>query len=144
MMISSDFSPLTALIGGALIGLSAVLLLGLKGRVAGVSTIVARLLPPYQDDELPGRVAFVLGLIAAPLLSGLVGYWPQPIITGNSMVLVISGLLVGFGTVWGYGCTSGHGVCGLSMLSTRSIVATGIFMATAMVTVFIVRHLAGG
>ena len=143
-MISPDFSPLAALIGGALIGLSAVLLLGLKGRVAGVSTIVARLLLPYQDDELPGRVAFVVGLIAAPLLAGLAGYWPQPTITGNSMVLVISGLLVGFGTVWGYGCTSGHGVCGLSMLSVRSIVATGVFMATAMVTVFVVRHLAGG
>src|SRR5215207_69623 len=140
-MVTTSFTPLASAIGGALIGLSAVLLLALTGRIAGVSGIASRLLPPYEDKEFAGRLAFVAGLVAAPLLVRLVtGSLPGQSIQAGAAVLVIAGLLVGFGSVWGNGCTSGHGVCGLSRLSMRSLVATAIFMATAIVTVFLVRH----
>jgi len=139
--MSDAFSPLPALAGGALIGLAAVLLLAAVGRIAGISGIVVRLLPPYADDGFAGRAAFVLGLVAAPLLAGLAGAeFAAPTIAANLPVLVLAGLLVGFGTIWGNGCTSGHGVCGLSRLSLRSLVATATFMAAAFATVFVVRH----
>ncbi len=141
-MTATSFTPLASAVGGALIGLSAVLLMALKGRIAGVSGIASRLLPPYEDREFAGRLAFVAGLIAAPLFVWLTtGGFPAQNIDASAPVLVIAGLLVGFGSVWGNGCTSGHGVCGLSRLSVRSLVATATFMATAIVTVFIVRHL---
>jgi uncharacterized membrane protein YedE/YeeE len=140
--MSDAFSPLPALAGGALIGLAAVLLLAAVGRIAGVSGIVVRLLPPYADDGFAGRAAFVLGLVAAPILAGLAGAeFAAPAISAGLPVLVLAGLLVGFGTVWGNGCTSGHGVCGLSRLSVRSLVATATFMAAAFATVFLVRHI---
>jgi hypothetical protein len=140
-MVSTSFTPLASAIGGALIGLSAVLLMAFSGRIAGVSGIAARLFPPYVDREFAGRLAFVAGLVAAPLLVRLVtGSWPSQTIAAGAPVLVLAGLLVGFGSVWGNGCTSGHGVCGLSRLSIRSLVATATFMATAIVTVFLVRH----
>ena len=141
-MTATSFTPLASALGGALIGLSAVLLMALKGRIAGVSGIASRLLPPYEDREFAGRLAFVAGLIAAPLLVRLTtGGFPAQTIDVGVPVLVVAGLLVGFGSVWGNGCTSGHGVCGLSRLSVRSLVATATFMATAIITVFIVRHL---
>lgn len=141
-MIQTDFTPLASLLGGGLIGLAAVALMGTTGRIAGISGIAMRLLPPYAGGGFTGRLAFILGLVAAPLLVGLVtGRVPSPQIEASPALLVLAGLLVGFGAVWGHGCTSGHGVCGLSRLSGRSLLATCVFMATAMATVFLTRHL---
>jgi len=140
-MISNSFTPVASMLGGALIGVSAVLLMFLTGRIAGVSGIAARLLPPYEDDAFNGRLAFVTGLIAAPILVLLAsGRLPVQTIAAQPATLVIAGLLVGFGSVWGNGCTSGHGVCGISRLSVRALVATAMFMATGFATVFIARH----
>lgn len=140
-MTATSFTPVASAVGGVLIGLSAVLLLALKGRIAGVSGIAVRLLPPYEDKELAGRLAFVVGLIGAPVLVWLAtGQFPVQTIEASMPVLVFAGLLVGFGSVWGNGCTSGHGVCGLSRLSVRSLVATATFMATGILTVFVIRH----
>jgi len=140
-MIATEFTPLASLFGGALIGVAAVMLMAAKGRIAGVSGIVVRLLPPYADGAFAGRLAFILGLVAAPLVVVLVtGRASVPQIEAKPLLLVVAGLLVGFGSVWGNGCTSGHGVCGLSRLSRRSLVATLTFMATAMGTVLLVRH----
>lgn len=140
-MTATAFTPIASALGGALIGLAAVLLMALRGRIAGVSGIAVRLLPPYEDNELSGRIAFIAGLIAAPVLVWLAsGRWPEQTIAAGMPVLIAAGLLVGFGSVWGNGCTSGHGVCGLSRLSMRSLVATLTFMATAIVTVFVIRH----
>ncbi|MFC3027879.1 MULTISPECIES: YeeE/YedE family protein [Roseomonadaceae] len=141
-MTATDFTPLASLLGGALIGVSAVMLMAAQGRIAGVSGIAVRLLPPYADGELVGRFAFILGIVVAPLVVMLAtGAAPVQTIEAGPGLLVVAGLLVGFGSVWGNGCTSGHGVCGLSRLSLRSLVATLTFMATAMLTVFLTRHL---
>jgi uncharacterized protein len=140
--IATAFTPIASLAGGALIGLSAVMLMALTGRIAGVSGIAARLFPPYEDGELAGRLAFIAGLVAAPVLVlVLAGKLPAQTIQANGAVLSIAGFLVGFGSVWGSGCTSGHGVCGVSRLSVRSMVATATFMAAGIATVFISRHL---
>ena len=137
----SAFTPWPALIGGVLIGISAAIFVLVNGRIAGVSGIAARLFPPYEDRELAGRLAFVAGLIAAPLLVRLVtGSLPPQTIAAATPVLIVAGLLTGFGAVWGSGCTSGHGVCGLSRLSVRSLVATITFMAAGVATVFVMRH----
>ena len=139
---ATSFTPIASFAGGALIGLSAVLLMALSGRIAGVSGIAARLFPPYEDAELAGRLAFVAGLIAAPVVVLLAsGQLPAQIIQANGSILVVGGFLVGFGSVWGSGCTSGHGVCGISRLSIRSFVATITFMAAGFATVFVTRHL---
>jgi hypothetical protein len=141
-MTATDFTPLASLLGGALIGASAVMLMATQGRIAGISGIAARLLPPYADGEFAGRIAFILGIVVAPLVVMLAtGTAPVPTIEAGPPLLLLAGLLVGFGAVWGNGCTSGHGVCGLSRLSLRSLVATLTFMATAMLTVFLTRHL---
>ena len=141
-MVATDFTPVASLAGGALIGAAAVMLMAAKGRIAGVSGIAVRLLPPYADNELAGRIAFILGIVVAPLVVLLVtGSAPVPSIEAGPALLAFAGLLVGFGAVWGNGCTSGHGICGLSRLSVRSLVATGVFMATAIATVFVTRHL---
>jgi uncharacterized membrane protein YedE/YeeE len=140
-MIITPFTPIASLLGGALIGLAAVLLMWATGRIAGVSGIAARLFPPYEDQEFAGRLAFVAGLVAAPVLVRLVtGSLPAQTIAAAMPVLIVAGLLTGFGSVWGSGCTSGHGVCGLSRLSVRSLVATLTFMAAGMATVFVMRH----
>jgi hypothetical protein len=140
-MTATDFTPVASLLGGALIGASAVMLMAAQGRIAGVSGIAVRLLPPYADNEFAGRLAFILGIVVAPLVVLLAtGTAPLPSIEAGPALLAFAGLLVGFGSVWGNGCTSGHGVCGLSRLSVRSLVATLTFMATAMATVFLVRH----
>jgi len=140
-MTPTSFTPMASLLGGALIGLSAVLLMWATGRIAGVSGIVARLFPPYEDRELAGRLAFVGGLVLAPVLVRFaIGILPEQTIAAGTPVLIVGGLLTGFGSVWGSGCTSGHGVCGLSRLSTRSLVATVTFMAAGMATVFVMRH----
>lgn len=140
-MVATSFTPIASLLGGALIGLSAVLLMWATGRIAGVSGIAARLFPPYEDGEFAGRLAFVAGLIAAPVLVRLAtGSLPAQTIAAGTPVLIVAGLLTGFGAVWGSGCTSGHGVCGLSRLSVRSLVATITFMATGVATVLVIRH----
>jgi uncharacterized protein len=141
IMVVTPFTPIASLLGGALIGLSAVLLMWTTGRIAGVSGIAARLFPPYEDRELAGRLAFVAGLVLAPVLARLVtGSLPAQTIAAGTPLLIVAGLLTGFGAVWGSGCTSGHGVCGLSRLSVRSLVATITFMATGVATVFAMRH----
>lgn len=140
-MAASEFAPLAALLGGGLIGAAAVALMATTGRIAGISGIASRLLPPYTEEGLGGRVAFVLGLVLAPLLLDLAtGTVATPQIEATTPTLLLAGLLVGFGAVWGHGCTSGHGVCGLARLSKRSLVATLVFMATAVATVFLARH----
>ena len=130
-----------ALLGGLMIGAAAVLLMAAHGKIMGVSGIVSRLLPPMAADW-QWRALFVAGVVVSPLLARLfTGEFPVVTITHNPIVLLIAGLIVGIGTVTGNGCTSGHGVCGLPRLSVRSIVATLVFMASAMITVFIIRHL---
>jgi uncharacterized membrane protein YedE/YeeE len=124
-----------------LIGISAVLLMALEGRIAGISGIASRLLPPYRGG-VPSRLAFGAGLVAAPFIVTL--YSGTPVlqtVSSNVPLMLGAGLLVGFGSVLGSGCTSGHGVCGLARLSGRSLAATAAFMATAIVTVFVVRHI---
>jgi uncharacterized membrane protein YedE/YeeE len=128
-----------------MIGLSAVLLMLWEGRIAGISGIAGRLLPPYRDSAFLSRLGFIVGLVAAPLVIALATVDAvQQTVSSSIPLMVAAGLLVGFGSVWGNGCTSGHGVCGLSRLSTRSFVATAVFMATAFLTVFLVRHVIGG
>jgi uncharacterized protein len=140
-MTTTTFTPIASLVGGALIGSSAVMLMALTGRIAGVSGIAARLFPPYADNEFAGRLAFVAGLVVSPLVVLVAaGRLPAQTIEANGAMLVIAGFLVGFGSVWGNGCTSGHGVCGLSRLSIRSLVATVTFMAAGIATVFVARH----
>ena len=135
---------LFALAGGVLIGLSATLLLWLNGRVAGVSGILNGVMFPHSRD-VAWRAAFLLGLIvAAGLYLALVPGAPQPRVDFPRAGLVVAGLLVGFGTRMGNGCTSGHGVCGIGRLSVRSIAAVVTFMATAIATTFVVRHLWSG
>lgn len=139
----SEFTPVSALVGGLLIGGSAALFLSLTGRVAGISGILGGLLEPARN-EVGWRLAFVAGLLLAPLIyTAAVGAAPRVAIDASAGVLVLAGLLVGVGTRLGAGCTSGHGVCGMGRGSPRSIAATAIFMATAVATVFIARHLAG-
>ena len=136
------FTPWPALAGGLLIGVAAALFALLNGRIAGISGVLGGLLRPRRGD-VAWRVAFVAGLLAAPAVFGLAATVPVPRIEAGMPVLVLSGLLVGFGTRYGSGCTSGHGVCGLSRLSLRSLVATAAFMGAGVVAVFVARHLLG-
>lgn len=139
----SAFTPVSALIGGLLIGGSASLLLIFTGRIAGISGILGGLLQPARSDA-GWRLAFLAGLILAPLVHTAVGgATPQIEIDAPTGVLVAGGLLVGVGTRLGAGCTSGHGVCGIGRASPRSAAATAVFMMTAVVTVFVTRHLMG-
>lgn len=138
------FTTISALLGGILIGLSATLLLLANGHIAGVSGIVGGLLAP-RAGEVGWRLAFLLGLVAAPLLyAALAGGLPPIAVTSSIPLLIAGGLLVGFGSRLGSGCTSGHSVAGLARLSPRSFVATGTFLAAAMVTVFVTHHVIGG
>ena len=131
---------MTALAGGVLIGLAATVLLWLNGRIAGISGIVSGVLLPKPGDSA-WRVAFLVGLIAAGgLYMAMVPGAPLPRTDFSRAGLVLAGLLVGFGTRMGNGCTSGHGVCGLGRLSLRSLAAVVTFMATAIVTTFLIRH----
>jgi len=139
----ANFTPVSAAIGGALIGLSAALLMLLSGRIAGISGILGESLSAGTDRGW--RLAFLAGLVAAPLLATIVGYAvPSPQMPGSWGVIVLGGLLVGFGTRLGTGCTSGHGICGIARLSPRSLAATALFMAAAIIVVFITRHVLGG
>jgi uncharacterized membrane protein YedE/YeeE len=136
------FTPWTSLAGGALIGLAAALFVLLNGRIAGISGVLGGLLAPRAGD-VAWRLAFLAGLLVAPTLYALVTALPASTIEADYPVLVVAGLLVGIGTRFGAGCTSGHGVCGLSRLSPRSLVATLSFMAAGFATVFVTRHLLG-
>jgi uncharacterized membrane protein YedE/YeeE len=134
-----NFTPWTALAGGLLIGGAAAAFVLFNGRIAGISGIVGGLLRPAHGD-IAWRVAFLAGLVAAPLLYQLVAPLPEVRIDAGRVTLVTAGLLVGLGTRYGAGCTSGHGVCGLSRRSPRSLVATASFMAAGFATVYVVRH----
>lgn len=138
----SQFTPGAALTGGLLIGLAAASFLLLNGRIAGISGILGGLLVPARRDIL-WRVAFLAGLVGTPSLWLLFSELPPIQIDAGYPALIVAGLLVGIGTRYGSGCTSGHGVCGLSRLSLRSLVATLSFMATGFITVFVIRHLMG-
>lgn len=142
--METEFTPISALVGGALIALSAVLMMLTTGRIAGISGFVSRLLPPFDDDARAARIAFVAGLVLAPLfyLAAAGGFPPQDVLD-NKLMLVAGGVLVGVGSVIGSGCTSGHGVCGLARLSPRSLVATGVFMTVAIAVVYVTRHMLG-
>jgi uncharacterized membrane protein YedE/YeeE len=144
-MMSIDwnhFTPLAALAGGVLIGIAAAMFALLNGRIAGISGVLGGLLRPTRGD-MAWRIAFVLGLVGAPLVYVLFAALPRPQIDASYGALILAGLLVGIGTRYGSGCTSGHGVCGLSRLSPRSLVATAAFMGAGFVTVFVTRHLLG-
>ena len=138
----SNFTPLSGAIGGALIGLSAVLLMLAAGRIAGISGIFGGL---FAAADRGWRLAFLAGLVLAPFAAMFAGYRvPMPEMPGSWTLIAAGGLLVGFGTRLAGGCTSGHGVCGIARLSPRSIVATGVFMAAAVATVAVMRHVIGG
>ncbi len=136
------FTPWTALIGGVLLGVASAAFILINGRVLGISGILGGLLVPRRGD-INWRVFFLLGLLLAPvtLSWALPGVIAAPRIEASSLAIVAAGLLVGVGTRYGSGCTSGHGVCGLSRLSPRSLVATMAFMASGFITVYVIRHL---
>ena len=143
MMIDwANFTPWPSLAGGALIGLAAALFILLSGRVAGISGILGGLLR-WPKGDAAWRVAFLLGLVAAPMAYALVKPLPAVQVDAGTATLLVAGLLVGVGTRYGSGCTSGHGVCGLSRMSPRSLAATASFMAAGFAVVFVVRHLLG-
>jgi uncharacterized membrane protein YedE/YeeE len=138
------FTPVAALIGGALIGLAAAALYAATGRIAGISGIAGGLLRGVGGADAAWRVLFLAGLVLGAGAAALVGGMPELRIEASWPVLALGGLFVGYGTQLGRGCTSGHGVCGIARLSPRSIAATAVFMASAMATVFVVRHVLGG
>lgn len=138
----NNFTPWTALAGGALIGAASAIFVLFNGRIAGITGILGGLLRPKIRD-IGWRLAFILGLITAPLVWQLFSPLPAIQIDAGNTLLAIAGLIVGISTRYGSGCTSGHGVCGISRLSPRSIVATLAFMGTGFLTVYIVRHILG-
>ena len=138
----THFTPWTSLAGGILIGLAAAAFVLFNGRIAGISGIVGGLLRPARGD-VAWRLAFLAGLVGAPLVYGLAAALPQVTVEADGFTLVAAGLLVGLGTRYGAGCTSGHGVCGLSRRSPRSLAATLAFMLAGFATVFVTRHLLG-
>lgn len=136
-----SFTPLSALLGGAMIGAAAAMLLVLDGRVAGISGILGGLLRPAPGETF-WRLAFLAGLLAAPLVYAAAGgVLPTIRLDASAATIVVAGLLVGFGSRLGSGCTSGHGVCGTGRASARSLVATAVFTVAAVLTVFVTRHL---
>ncbi len=140
----TEFTPWSGLLGGALIGLAAVILMAGPGRVMGASGIFAGLLTTRFDSDAKWRLTFILAMLIGAAWSGLFFFDPGSLrLPSNPVIILVSGLLVGAGTVWGGGCTSGHGICGLARFSARSLAATLTFMAAAIVTTFIMRHVAG-
>jgi uncharacterized membrane protein YedE/YeeE len=136
----AEVTPLSSLIGGMLIGTSASLLILLNGKIAGVSGILGGLLQPNKDD-ISWRLAFLSGLVIAPVIYRVAHPLPSVTVNATSTTVMIAGFLVGIGTRYGSGCTSGHGVCGIARLSSRSIAATLTFMLAGVVTVLLIRHL---
>jgi len=138
----ANFTPWASLAGGILIGLSAAIFVLFSGKIAGISGVLGGLLRPIKND-IGWRLAFLAGLVIAPLVFSIVAPLPTVKVDASPALLIVAGLLVGLGTRYGSGCTSGHGVCGISRLSPRSLVATLVFTLTGFVTVFIARHLIG-
>jgi len=136
------FTPWTSLLGGVLLGIAAAVLFLNSGHILGITGILEGVLTPKQADS-PWRFAFLLGLLASPLATKFflpAALMHMPRVDANWAMVIVAGVLVGYGTRWGAGCTSGHGICGLSRLSVRSLVATLSFMGTGFVTVFVIRH----
>lgn len=139
----TEFTPVSAAIGGILIGFSAVLLMLLVGRIAGMTGIVGGIIPPLPDDWR-WRASFLAGAVIAPILYlAISGQTVELTVPVSHGALVAGGLIVGIGVTFGSGCTSGHGVCGVARFSMRSIVATLVFMASTFITVFLIRHVFG-
>lgn len=144
-VVSTDFTPWLSLFGGVLIGLSAIMIMGLFGKIAGISGITKGLTGMLPGQDGPGdrgwRLSFLAGLVVAPLVVLLFsGSFPQQSVPTNLGGMLVAGLLVGIGTTLGSGCTSGHGVCGLARLSPRSLAAVAMFMVVAVLTTTILRH----
>jgi uncharacterized membrane protein YedE/YeeE len=137
---TANFTPGLSLLGGVLAGAASALFILNNGRIAGISGILGGLLNPRKDDIM-WRIAFLLGLIAAPTVTLLFMPAPEVTIEAETATLIIAGILVGVGTRYGSGCTSGHGICGLSRLSPRSLIATLTFMAAGIAVVFVMRHI---
>jgi uncharacterized membrane protein YedE/YeeE len=137
----ASFTPMASLVGGVMIGVAALLLMLLHGRVMGISGILGGIVRPAARDDVLWRLLFVVGALLGPLaVIYLVGRPVDVVPVASGLVLPVAGFLVGLGTAIGSGCTSGHGICGLARLSMRSAAAVGMFMITAVVTVYIVRH----
>ena len=138
-----EFTPGPALLGGVILGLAAALYVHLHGRILGISGIISGLFTPKSGD-VSWRLSVILGLLSAPLWAAvLFEMHPIQVIDASWAAIVVAGLLIGFGAVYGSGCTSGHGICGLSSLSPRSLVATLSFMLAGFITVFVIRHMIG-
>jgi len=138
-----EFTPGPALLGGVILGLAAALYVHLHGRILGISGIISGLFTPKSGDVL-WRLSVILGLLSAPLWAAvLFEMHPIQVIDASWAAIVVAGLLIGFGAIYGSGCTSGHGICGLSRLSPRSVLATLIFMFSGFITVYITRHILG-
>lgn len=143
--METEFTPLLSFGGGLLIGLGVVMLMAFNGRIFGATGILSGLVFPGSRDEFLWRAVLAAGMIVSPLLIFLLrGSMPTVQIPVSPVMIVLGGLIVGFGASLGSGCTSGHGICGLSRLSIRSFVAVPVFMITAAVTVYVIRHLLGG
>lgn len=140
----TEFTPIQSFLGGSLIGLAAVLLMAVHGRIAGITGILGGLLPPAPAKDWQWRAAFIVGMVAAPALYMIFMGRPSFASPAGTVALIVGGVLAGIGVTFGAGCTSGHGVCGLSRLSPRSFAAVATFMATAAATVYIMRHVVGG
>jgi len=138
----TEFTPYLSLGGGVLIGISAILLMALHGRIAGMTGILSGILPPVSSDW-PWRASFLAGAVIAPMVFVQMGGSIPFAVPLTTTALVVGGLIVGVGVYFGSGCTSGHGVCGMARLSPRSIVATIIFMIAAFITVYVTRHIIG-
>lgn len=139
--LTTPFTPLAATSGGILIGLSAVMLLALNGRLAGISSLLsAAISPKSSHGPRLEALAFLAGLVLDPFAVAAVSSLPEQTIAANTATLIIAGICVGAGTVIGSGCTSGHGICGIARLSVRSLLATAVFMVVGVVTVFLIRH----
>ncbi len=144
MIIETTFTPLTSLAGGALIGIAAVMLMGLMGRIMGATGVLAGVIAPASFSDWSWRAAVVVGMISGPLVVlAISGEMPAVAVPVSTSMLAFGGFIVGLGVTFGGGCTSGHGVCGMARLSPRSIVATGVFMVATGITVFVIRHVLG-
>lgn len=141
----TEFTPWASLIGGILIGLSAVMLMAFQGRVFGATGILAGFMTPQSSSDWTWRALLLVGMVSGPLVFRIfTGDMPAIDVPVSNVALVIGGIIVGLGVTFGSGCTSGHGVCGMARLSPRSITATVTFMIFTAITVFVVRHVVGG
>lgn len=140
----TEFTPQASLIGGLLIGLSAVILLAAVGRIMGATGILGGFIEPKNWSDWSWRAVILLGMLSGPIAMELItGTGPDIQVPISKLLLIIGGVIVGVGVTFGGGCTSGHGVCGVARMSSRSLVATITFMLTAGVTVYVVRHVIG-